>query len=501
MNRQRVSDLITIDETRHWGKGHIITIKAGTGVGKSYYIKNILYLVAKEKGKKILFLIHRTNCTTQFVKEIQKANKSDVITIMTYQKIEALKLLYKKDFDFSIFDYIVCDEFHYFMSDSSFSISCDISLNMILAETNKTIVFMSATGDSMKKYINNIKKIETIDYEIDITYDFIKELKFFNEDEAIETYIKECITTGEKAIFFIQSATKAYELYKKYKDHCLFNCGKSDQHYKYVDKDKIDKMLEKERFEELFLITTTCMDAGVNINDIEVKHIICDVKDVGTLVQCIGRKRQKNNDDKIYLYIKTILNEQLGGMKSQLKLKKSKANFLRNHTVKEYIKEYPRQNDSNNIVYAEVVEEAEKGTFKVNELMYFKCTTDIAEMDIMIMLGKFGYCKYLANKFGFYDEENNSYNYDIEEESNTDLEVYLESIIGVSMPQVKDRKELIERIDVKSNGRLLKKMNNLNGALEERKISYRITEFKDSKMMDGIQKRYPNAWKVEKLVS
>jgi hypothetical protein len=56
------------------------------------------------------------------------------------------------------------------------------------------------------------------------------------------------------------------------------------------------------------------MDAGVNIIDDELKHIICDVKDTGTLIQCIRRKRLQSKKDKIYLYIKAITNQQLGGM-------------------------------------------------------------------------------------------------------------------------------------------------------------------------------------------
>lgn len=80
------------------------------------------------------------------------------------------------------------------------------------------------------------------------------------------------------------------------------------------------------------------------------------------------------------------------------------------------------------------------------------------------------------------------------------LEDYLEDNLGQVMLQVKDRKELIEKVDVKSNGKLLKKINNLNGALEERNINYRIVEFPTSKMINRKQKRYPNAWRIEKLV-
>lgn len=496
MIKQRVTDLIKINDIRTWNINDIITITAGTGVGKSYFIKNQLYAFAKANNKKILFLIHRTNCTNQFIQEIKRDRKDDIIDIRTYQAIENV-IKNKGVFDFSPYQFIVADEFHYFVSDASFNVTTDISLNKIL-EQNAVKIFMSATGDYIKRYLTNKKNLETIDYEIPITYDFINELNFFNTDETLERFVEYIISGEEKAIFFIQSAEKAFNLYSKYKDNCLFNCSKSNDKYKYVETDKIDKMLKEEKFNENILITTTCMDAGVNINDLSLKHIICDVKDIGTLIQCMGRKRQQNNEDKICLYIKTITNEQLGGMETQIKRKIEKSDFLRTHTVKEY----PRTSDYNNIVYDEVIIDENNCTKKINELMYFKCKTDMADISIMKTFGEFGYCKYLAQKFGFRDERTGGYNYRIieEEDSKKKLERHLEDMIGQVMLQVKDRKELIELIDVKSDGHLLKKINNLNGALEERDISYRIIEFKTSEMIDGKQKRYPSAWKVEKLV-
>ncbi|MBU3177654.1 DNA helicase [Clostridium estertheticum] len=381
MKTENVSQLVTSCKVSTWGNGEVITIKAGTGVGKSYFIKNTLYKFAQANNKRILMLIHRLNCTDQFKLELEKDKKSDIIDIKTYQSLENAN---KKDFDFSVYDYIVCDEFHYFLSDSLFNIFTDVSLTLILGQTKSIRIFMSATGDYMKRYINDTRHIKTRDYELPIDFKFIEKLNFYNNDETVEKLIEEAIEKGDKVIIFIQFATKAYELYKKYKKHCLFNCGKSDKHYKYVDKDKIKEMLINERFEELILITTTCMDAGVNIHDKKVNKIICDVIDIGVLIQCIGRKRLGNINDKIYLYIKTINNSQLSGMKTQLKLKVSKADFLRDHTIKEYLKKFIRQNDYSNIVYAESIAEDNKSTHKINELMYFKCKLDI--IDIITML-------------------------------------------------------------------------------------------------------------------
>ena len=46
MKVKRVSELISPSEIKTWEKGSVITIKAGTGAGKSYFIKNILYAVS-----------------------------------------------------------------------------------------------------------------------------------------------------------------------------------------------------------------------------------------------------------------------------------------------------------------------------------------------------------------------------------------------------------------------------------------------------------------------
>ncbi|MBS5824633.1 MAG: DNA helicase [Clostridium argentinense] len=492
MERKRVSELITTDEIKQWKDNDIITITAGTGVGKSYFIKNILHAFSKKENKRILFLIHRSNCVKQFQKEIEVDRKADIIDIRTYQSLESLKNNHKKEFDFSDYQYIVCDEFHYFMSDASFNKTTDISLNLILSQKNKIKIFMSATGNTMKNYIENIKKMKTISYELPITYNFIKTLTFFNKDETMEKFIEETIEKDEKGIFFIQSVKKAYELHKRYEKYTLFNCSKfNNKYYKYVNVDRIDRMLQNERFEERILITTTCMDAGVNIKDDKVKHIVCDVKDIGSLIQCIGRKRLQNDNDKIDLYIKTISNEQLGGMKSQLKLKIEMANFLKKHTVREFIEKYPRRNDYNNIVYDDSISEDNKCTKRINELIYYKASLDICDIEIILMYKKYGYCKYLANKFGFTDDTDNGFMYKLidEEYEKESLEDYLENITSKRLYK-QEQEELIEKIDLRVNGRQQKSYSKLNQGLKMLKLQYVILPKK------GNSNRY---WKIENI--
>lgn len=494
----RVSEKVTIEEIESWIAGWLITIKAGTGAGKSYFIKNVLYALAKREKKKILMLIHRTNCTTQFKKEIIRDKKTDVIDIMTYQKLEVMYLKAPQKIDLSEYQYIVCDEFHYFMGDAAFSKTTDISLSIILNQKSAIKIFMSATGDDMKDYLKFHEKLEIIPYDLPITYDFIENLSFFHSDETYEKFIEEAIEKNHKAIFFIQSSTKGYELYKKYKKHCLFNCGKSDKHYKYVDKKKIDNMLEKERFEELILITTTCLDAGVNIIDLELKHIVCEVEDTGTLIQCIGRKRIQHKDDKFYLYIKVISNKSFGIKVARLNKKLAMAQYLRKHTVKEFLEEYRREYDLGVMVYDQTVTEENRGTKKINWLMFFKCKIDLREIKKIIKYGKYGYCEYIKNLFG---REN--YRVIEEDYKTNDLVYYLNGIVGKRLLK-EGQIELIENIDIKDKrGRIQKSISIFNAYFDENQFHFIIKSETDNikKLEDGSKNPYYRKvyWIIYKL--
>lgn len=60
---------------------------------------------------------------------------------------------------------------------------------------------------------------------------------------------------------------------------------------------------KKEYFNATYLIATSVIDNGINIKDLAVKNIviIADTKD--EFLQMLGRKRKKENQEKIYLYL------------------------------------------------------------------------------------------------------------------------------------------------------------------------------------------------------
>ena len=61
-----------------------------------------------------------------------------------------------------------------------------------------------------------------------------------------------------------------------------------------------------------------------------------------------------------------------------------------------------------------------------------------------------------------------------------------------------DRKELIETINAKSNGKLLKRASSINKVLEERKINFRIKPI-TKQIGNKIRRRYKSAWRIIKI--
>lgn len=474
-NKIRVSDIVTHDEIKLWKNGEVVIINAKMGYGKSHFVKNTLYDYAKKNNKKILMLLHRTNCVQQFQWEIESDNKTSIIDIRTYQSLESkYKSGVISDNDLEKYDYIVCDEYHYFLGDAAFNVLTDISFNLIMEQQKSVRLLMSATDDDMVSFLNhNHKNIKPLKYTIPSNNDYLESLTFFNNYEMLIKYANKIIENESKGIFFIKSAERAYALYSQFKDVSIFNCSKSNSNYKYVDQSKIDNLLKNEKFEDKILITTTCMDAGINIIDEEVKYIILDVDDLGSMIQCLGRRRIMHDDDKILVFIKNISNKSLGGKKSNLMKKLDMASYLKNHTVKEYLLAFPRQSDLNQIVYDAATGDDDKGTKKINSLMLYKCGIDVAKIAQMLEYdSKYGYCKYVSDLFGF--DKDGAILVEEEKEGTSKLLQFLESIAHGEAINKEEKEELICKVDARKDGKRLKSLESLNKKLCDMRIPYQI---------------------------
>lgn len=494
-----LSDVISKEEIIKWQPGDTVLISAGTGTGKSHFIKNSLYESAKAVGDKILMLIHRVNCVNQFNEEILTDGKTDVITIDTYQKIES-DTRSGTGYNLSEYKYIVSDEFHYFVSDAKFNVTTDISFDAIM-NSQGIKIFMSATGNFMKdylqEYISNNNLPQPYSYSLEKDYSYLQSLFFFYKEHTISELLRLAIEGKQKAIFFIHSAEKAYRLYKKYEKYCLFNCGEGSANKYPVDKEAVNRMLRNQKFDKQILITTTCMDAGVNIIDEDLHYIVCDIIDIGQLIQCIGRKRSQNPNDKLNLYVKAIQNRSLAGYESNAISAVESADYLKENGAAKFNIKYYRSFNANGIVYSLPILGTKHTEPKVNELMYHQRKCEAKTYRDMINTGKTGYCQYLANLLRF-NWNGKRYTYTLYEEDNS-VELLLKRYVNDKkvMLQIRDRKELIETLNVSQDGKRISCLKVLNEVVRsELFLPYKIESFETSRIVNGKKKTYKGAWRV-----
>lgn len=491
--KKRVSDLITPAEIREWVPGMIIMVAADTGSGKSYLVKHTLHDFLKESGKKCLYLLPRVRTIQQFEAEMQG---DDTITFMTYQALEAR--LANLITDFGEWDMIVCDEAHYYMSDASFNHRTDTSFGWVMAQTKAIKVFMSATPEGIEWYFS-WKKIPVVEYYLHYGFPHIKCLTFFWQDNQLNTLAQQIISSGHKGLFFVQSAKKAFELYQRYKDQGLFLCSSYNQDYaQYMDDDSVSEMLEAERFDCTLLIATKALDTGVNLKDESLTEIVIDVVDPESIIQCLGRKRYVTEADYANLYIHARTNSQIGGILKKLcDDAKTVKSFLTKGAVHYSNANGRRNDDSGLIVDAPETTGSTKQLFskQINELRYAHIMQSAETYHEMLQLGEYGYIKFIARLL-----HRDDYKVLETEDKMRNLAEYLDSIVGKPILTAHDREPLIERLNIRHDGRLCKRYDVLATWLEGSRLPYRLHEYSTSRVVDGRKKNF-RAWEVVKLAA
>jgi hypothetical protein len=507
-----LSELITKEDLDTWEMGDLINIKASTGKGKSHFIITKMQDYVIENGGKILILTNRKRLFQQY--NILIGNKWDedgtlieensYIKIMTYQELQTRLLHWEDNIEFfdsfyNFYNFVICDEYHYWYTDSKFNKYTDISLEFILYLNSVVKILMSATPFGIDSYI------ESLGYKFDHTYislnryDMLDNYKTFASDKTITNEIYNILnTTNDKIIFFTQSIKEGHDLYKELgKDKAIFVCSKSNGTYKSSDEEEVDEMIKNERFEKRILITTSVLDNGVNLKDEQIKHVIVSMWDTDVIRQCIGRRRILNDKDSFTIYIKNHGNMAIGGKKGIALKYLEQVKILEEDGQTEYISQMKREVESTGLIYDSL--ENDKIVKKVNEIRKYKLLKDIKfyeDLDKLKDKNKFARHVWMLLP-------TNVEIIDMEKEDICDkLEVYLSENVGRIMLERKDREELIKMINVRdgNSGKLLKSIEVLNAKLNEINSFYIIKKFETSRMIDGKKKKYKSSWKLLKIV-
>mgnify|MGYP006071415039 CR=1 FL=1 len=336
MNERKryVSDEIQMDY-KEWKPGEVILITASTGRGKSYFVLHTYLKWAIENNCRILYLVNRRILQKQLKEEIKEIeiygefglgsiDIDQYIYIDTYQNIEnslknfgALEKLKWMD----KFQVVVCDECHYFYTDSNFNTGTELSyLAVKEIFARKIRIYISATMEKIKDYVisDQLKPEENAidniishkgykEYALSESYENV-DLHILEDENALVGKMKENIhSSGEKWLVFVDSI----DMGKDIKKRILCDQKVEESQVVFIDAEyendkeanhSVSEIVENKKSKKRVVISTAVMDNGITFRDQDLVNIAIFADTEETFLQMLGRRRREHND-KMSLYI------------------------------------------------------------------------------------------------------------------------------------------------------------------------------------------------------
>lgn len=318
--------MIPYREYERWLEGKKVVIHAPTGMGKTTFVLEHFLLCCMYKKMKVLILCNRRLLKAQYEFDLAElfdryTEMCEYVEVKTYQEMaEMLKSGQDVKYLLKNYDVVVADEFHYFYQDSDFNPFGTYVLlqGLVCAGYDKTMVFITATYEEVRPLLERgfeccrQKLYMSEDFhgdlsncklEADFIYDFSEcaDFSYFNciAVEDPETIWSEIAKSSKKSIIFIDDKRYAEELkeelYKtwgvKKEEIYLLNSSIMDEKSTDI---VIRTLAVAHSVKPKILITTSVLDNGVSIHDIDVGNIVIATESKTNFIQMIGRIRTEN---------------------------------------------------------------------------------------------------------------------------------------------------------------------------------------------------------------
>lgn len=313
-----------LDEYKDWQKNgnHLIFFNVPTGTGKTEFIKRYMIPLMMERNQKFIMFVNRVSLLEQIRKEFDEffyekfptVQYSPPYEITTYQKLEVDTMHRQPVVSYlESFNYIICDEAHYFMTDSSFNPKTQFAFDSLVAVMPRLmIIMMSATMERVKPivssaYQQSFEKLQPgLFYSLHMkerTYDMAWDFSKYNFQYAVNLneLVKYIAFSAEKFLVFVPSITegnKIKNMLEKIDSDIkipMLTSEKKKQNGTYDNK-IWHQIIEGYSFNCRILIATAVLDNGISLHDSKLRNIVILASTREEFLQMLGRCRLSDGE-------------------------------------------------------------------------------------------------------------------------------------------------------------------------------------------------------------
>lgn len=240
--------------------------------GKTTLIIKVLQPFLRQTGKKALYLSPRRVICDQNLSDFD----GTVIHPKTYQKLEH-DLTSGCSF-FEDYDFIICDECHYFVEDSAINNLTDESFDYI-NNSNAIVILLSGTPDYLEGIKDRWNRPIEVLAELDKTLHNVSRVCLASAtkggEDLLRDELRRLVRLQKRIIVYDSNIAELYQLSTEYKQQAdelgikvSFICSSRNREFaRFSDTDDRDVLLATRRIASDLLFITSALNTGISIDE------------------------------------------------------------------------------------------------------------------------------------------------------------------------------------------------------------------------------------------